>query len=260
MRYVTTFFFFVFVFSPYNLLASTKSNIIENLNLDFNSDILVNGCYFKLRNIKNDLDFNKVNDPSNNQKYSYFLFQEKKPKLTDIKAIDENSTVSDLIITIPSKPWSEKTSSNTQISHSVNDHLVTINKNQIEFNFNENYNNPQDTSDNIFCYYNENSQEQLRKFNMRNIESDGVKYLRTDATFNDFFNDHSNNIQIYRENYVPILIYFNNRGLELITLGIFVCLDTFGLINCIILLFILIGLIILSMNVEFSFSMLLLIL
>ena len=82
-------------------------NIIENLNLDFNSDILVNGCYFKLRNIKNDLDFNKVNDPSNNQKYSYFLFQEKKPKLTDIKAIDENSTVSDLIITIPSKPWSE---------------------------------------------------------------------------------------------------------------------------------------------------------
>ena len=54
---------------------------------------------------------------------------------------------------------------------------------------------------------------------MRNIESNGVKYLRTDATFNDFFNDHSNNIQIYRENYVPILIYFNNRGLELSNLG-----------------------------------------
>ena len=32
MRYVTTFFFFVFVFFPHNLLASTKSNIIKNLN------------------------------------------------------------------------------------------------------------------------------------------------------------------------------------------------------------------------------------
>ncbi len=32
MRYVTTFFFFIFVFSQCNLLASTKSNIIKNLN------------------------------------------------------------------------------------------------------------------------------------------------------------------------------------------------------------------------------------
>ena len=32
MRYVTTIFFFLFVFSPCNLLASTKSNIIKNLN------------------------------------------------------------------------------------------------------------------------------------------------------------------------------------------------------------------------------------
>ena len=32
MRYVTTFFFFVFVFFPPNLLASTKSNIIKNLD------------------------------------------------------------------------------------------------------------------------------------------------------------------------------------------------------------------------------------
>ena len=32
MRYVTTFFFFVFIFSPCNLLASAKSNIIKNLN------------------------------------------------------------------------------------------------------------------------------------------------------------------------------------------------------------------------------------
>ena len=32
MRYVTAFFFFIFVFSQCNLLASTKSNIIKNLN------------------------------------------------------------------------------------------------------------------------------------------------------------------------------------------------------------------------------------
>ena len=38
-------------------------------------------------------------------------------------------------------------------------------------------------------------------------------------TFNQFFNDHSNNIQIYRENYIPLLIYFSNIGSEISGLG-----------------------------------------
>lgn len=198
-------------------------NIIDNLNLDFNSDILVNGCYFKFRNIKSDLNFNETNDTSNSQKFAYFLFQEQKPKITDIRRIEENSVVNDITITIPSKPWSEQMSSKSQITYSINNHLISANKNQVDFNYDEMNTidtiNTIDTSDNIFCYYTENSQELVRKFNMRNINYQGTSYLRSDATFNQFFNDHSNNIQIYRENYVPLLIYFSNIGSEVSNLG-----------------------------------------
>ena len=207
----------------YYTFVEDYCNIIDNLNLDFNSDILVNGCYFKFRNIKSDLDFNETNDTSNSQRYAYFLFQEQKPKITDVRIIEENSIVSDITITIPSKPWSEQNSSKSQITYSINDHLISTNKNQVDFNFDEMNtlysNNPIDTSDNIFCYYTENSQELVRKFNMINVSFQGTNYLRTDATFNQFFNDHSNNIQIYRENYVPLLIYFSNIGSVLSNLG-----------------------------------------
>ena len=54
---------------------------------------------------------------------------------------------------------------------------------------------------------------------MRNVSFNGTSYFRTDATFNQFFNDHSNNIQIYRENYIPLLIYFSNIGSEISNLG-----------------------------------------
>ena len=178
----------------YITFTQNYNHSISKLNIGYNSQVLVNGYYFNFINIKSDLKF----DVSGN--YSYFV--------TNSKQLSADN--SQVTITIPSNPTSDLNSRKSQISYSVNNHLVTIDKNQIHFDYDKYIG---DTSDNIYCYYTDNSQPQVKLVNMRNTDTN---ILRTNTEFYNFYYDTSGSGQFYLENYIPILLVFDNSGIETI--------------------------------------------
>ena len=106
------------------------------LNIDYNSDILINGYYYKFKNIKSNLQFVDESNPlDSNQLYSYFIFEEKRPIANDYLTKDLSNQ--NITISIPSKPKYEKNSNKHQITYSINNHLVSPGKKHVDFDFNK---------------------------------------------------------------------------------------------------------------------------
>ena len=192
------------------------NNILNNLNIDYNSDIIINGFYHKLKDIRSDINFT---DLSMN-KFSYFVLFENND-VPDFKKVDYIGDLSNskIEITIPSKPINYGKSEKENL-YSINNHLVKLSKNQIGFDINMNpTNSTSDTSCNIFCYYTDNGQDQVKLVNMKNIYSNEkiTNLLKTDNEFKDFFFDSSEVGQFYLENYIPIFLYLDSSGVETIS-------------------------------------------
>ena len=193
---------------------------IKSSKLNYDSDILINGNYFKLRNIKSDLIFNENDLESLDSNYAYFELEN-----NNFLGLDSNyngfsflpelnfndASFVNVNVSIPAKPWSEKNSRKGQITYSVNNHLTSLDQKSVDFNYNKKYN---DTSDNIYCYYTETSQDQVKVASLTNRNSTLRPYelQTTDIEFYNFYNDFSGSIFFYLENYVPIILNYVGTG------------------------------------------------
>ena len=147
-------------------------NIIKNIHFDYHTKILINSSYYTLRNIVNYVKYSEI-------------------------YVDEYIDLSgENIITFP-----------VNFSHSkkelINDHCVNITDTHIGYNY---HIDEPSTDSKLFCYFTNTNQTQIqiRTFNITNLNDN--RFTTTDKLFNLFFNDLSNTVDIFIENYYPISI------------------------------------------------------
>ena len=174
--------FYIFVYrNNHNSLVINPGvfgNILSNINLVYKSKIKMEGKYYTLDNIINYNDRSEIilNEPINVEKHS-----------------DLNQNVK---VEFSIKNTYER-------EYSVNDHLVYIDNNLLNYRYiNNDYNMI------LYCYYTTTSspdQIQLRLFEIQYSEYE--EFRTTTDEFKVFYEDLSGRSDFYIDNYVPIEIY-----------------------------------------------------